>query len=225
METEPLNNTETPKPQKAARPPFRLIHSWYDRRILVGMVAVLLLAVIIVPVMLVKLLYREQIVLVVDAEGNTIIGPGVDFSQARALHTSHAELATIGLLSMSPVGFDHVDLLKNLFHASIMKKVNTDLEKALPSIKLKDIHQKPEISKVEVLSTRQEGKYQMYYLRTSGQIIKSGQAQGQPIREVETYELTLQCVRNPKLTTNGRFPLVVTDYILKKGEAEKETQQ
>lgn len=216
MET--LARTETPSPNAALKaPPLKIIQGWKDRRVLAVIMVCLLAGNIFEPIALVSLLYRDQIVLVVDAEGNMIVGPGVDFAHATAMQTTHAVMATQALLSLSPAGYDEPELLKNLFHDNALKHADATLKGALPEIQAKDIHQKCEIAKVEVLAVKQEGKFQMYYLRTSGQIIKSDEVQGQPLREVEAFELTLRCVRNPRLTVNGRFPLVVVDYKLTEG--------
>lgn len=192
--------------------PANLLGPWRDRRLLVVLVLILIATNAIVPIALVALLYRTQIVLVADEGGNLVIGPGVDFSDANKVHTTSAILATKALLDRNPAGFDTPELVENLYFSESLKQAEEEMKAALPDLKLKSIHQKAEISGVDVVSVRQAGKIQIYYVNVAGQVIRSGRVSGTPIREVDNFRIQFECWRNPRLTENGRYPLVVANY-------------
>lgn len=206
---------EIPVPAKRPERPkgtSQLVGAWRDRRLLVILVLVLIATNAIVPIALVSLLYRTQIVLVADEAGNLVIGPGVDFSDANKVHTTSAILATKALLDRNPTGFDMPELVENLYFNKSLKQAQDEVKAALPDLKLKSIHQKAEVAKVEVVSVRQAGKLQIYYINVSGQIVRSGRVAGTAIREVDNFRIQLECWRNPRLNENGRYPLVVAGY-------------
>jgi hypothetical protein len=206
---------EIPVPAKRPERPngtSQLVGAWRDRRLLVILVLVLIATNAIVPIALVSLLYRTQIVLVADEAGNLVIGPGVDFSDANKVHTTSAILATKALLDRNPTGFDMPELVENLYFNKSLRQAQEEVKAALPDLKLKSIHQKAEVAKVEVVSVRQAGKLQIYYINVSGQVVRSGRVAGTAIREVDNFSLQLECWRNPRLNENGRYPLVVAGY-------------
>lgn len=214
-ETDPDQPVEIPVPAKRPDSPKgsnQLVAAWRDRRLLVLLVLILIITNAIVPIALVSLLYRTQIVLVADEAGNLVIGPGVDFSDANKVHTTSAILATKALLDRSPTGFDMPELVENIYFNKSLKQAQEEVKAALPDLKLKSIHQKAEVSKVEVVSVRQAGKVQIYYINVAGQIIRDGRVAGTLIREVDNFRLQLECWRNPRLNENGRYPLVVAGY-------------
>jgi hypothetical protein len=206
---------EIPVPAKRPERPkgtSQLVGAWRDRRLLVILVLILIATNAIVPIALVSLLYRTQIVLVADEAGNLVIGPGVDFSDANKVHTTSAILATKALLDRNPTGFDMPELVENLYFNKSLKQAQEEVKAALPDLKLKSVHQKAEVAKVEVVSVRQAGKLQIYYINVSGQIVRSGRVAGTAIREVDNFRIQLECWRNPRLNENGRYPLVVAGY-------------
>lgn len=207
--------TEIPVPAKRPEKPkgiVQLVAAWRDRRLLVALVLILIVTNAAVPIALVALLYRTQIVLVADEGGNLVVGPGLDFSDANKVHTTCAILATKALLDRNPTGFDTPELVNNLYFSDSLKQAEKELKDALPDLKLKSIHQKAEISKVDVVSVRQAGKIQIYYINVAGQVIRDGRVSGTPIREVDNFRIQFECWRNPRLTENGRYPLVVAKY-------------
>lgn len=197
------------KPPKA---PAALVGLFRDRRLLTFLVVLLIVTNVITPLFLVNLLYREQIILVTDNAGNLVIGPGIDFSQADKMHVMCGVLAAKALLDRNPDGFDSPELLQNVFAPSASLIAEADWKASQPSSKAKVIHQKVEIAEVKVQSIKQTSKSQLYYIGLTGQIIRMGSIDGTPIREVDEFKLQLEMARNPRLTENGRYPLVVTNY-------------
>ena len=192
-----------------------LVNAWRDRRVLMLVVLTLIASNVFIALGLVTLLYREQVVIVVDQEGNMVIGPAVDFAKANKLHTMHGLMATWCLLNRSPSGFEQKELQEALFYKDAGTKARRELEAAMPELKSKDIRQLADVKDVHVAAVKQEGKYQMYYIDVSGQVTRSGVFGGQAFREIQDFRILYKCVRNPRISANGRYPLVVLDYSYK----------
>ena len=191
------------------------VNAWRDRRVLMLVVLVLIASNVVIALGMVALLYRDQIVIVVDQEGNMVIGPAVDFAKANKLHTMHGLMATWCLLNRSPSGFEQKELIDALFYKDAAAKARRELDTAMQELKTKDIRQLADVKDVHVAAVRQEGKYQMYYIDVSGQVTRNGVFGGQAFREIQDFRILFKCIRNPRISQNGRYPLVVLDYTYK----------
>jgi hypothetical protein len=77
-------------------------------------------------------------------------------------------------------------------------------------LKAKQIHQKVEVFRVDVLQTRSD----QVLVEASGQLIRIGLFNGEPFTESEKFRARFTLLRNPNLTSNGRFPLAVWKFDL-----------
>ncbi|RYD29819.1 MAG: hypothetical protein EOP86_21030 [Verrucomicrobiaceae bacterium] len=141
-----------------------------------------------------------------------IIAPGLDFKEASKIHTTCGLLAAQALLQRGPAGFDMPDMVDNLFFRAGRKKAQEEIAAALPALTSRSMHQKVEISGIDVKSVRQTQGIQIYFIEVAGQIIRDGQISGARVREVDEVKLLFEMWRNPRLTENGRYPLVAADY-------------
>lgn len=193
-------------------PPRELVSRFLDRRLLVFLVLLLIVVQAVVTLGLVWMLYREQIVVIADEQGNMVISPGMDFSEASKVHSISGLMATKALLERNPTGWDTPEMVSNMFMRDAWKKAQAELHAALPDLARKDIHQKVELASIDVTGVRQTGSVQIYYIKTTGQIIRNGRLEGTFIQEVDNFAIQFEMWRNPRLTQNGRYPLVVTNY-------------
>jgi hypothetical protein len=213
MQTPPSEiNVPHSRTERPPKPPAQLVSMFKDRRLLTFLVGLLVITNVITPVLLVSLLYRTQIIIVADEQGNIVIGPGVDFSEANKVHTMCGILATKALLERSPAGFDAPDLVRNLFHPDAYETAALELRSNQKEMEAKQIHQKAEIESVKVQSIKQTVGAQIYYIVVTGQMIRMGTIDGTPVREVDNFRVQYEMWRNPRLTENGRYPLVVKSY-------------
>src|SRR3954462_13203354 len=67
---------------------------------------------------------RERVV-IVDPAGTYFVSPLLPFQEARELHAQQSTLAAIAFLTRSPKGFDHPDLLKQMFLKAAFEKART----------------------------------------------------------------------------------------------------
>ena len=86
-----------------------------------------------------------------------------------------------------------------------------------PEFKEKQIHQKVEVTKIDILDTRQlkDGSghsYEAVSVRTEGNLIRTGTLNGMEFREPVKFSMEFLFIRNPDLLGNGRLPLVVQDF-------------
>lgn len=151
--------------------------------------------------------HRERVV-IIDPSQTYYVSPLLQFEEASTLHVQQAELATLALLQRSPRDFDQPELLKRMFLASALRKAEESKTRDSIEFRAKQLHQKPEISKIEILATREEE----ILASVSGQILRVGVFQERAFTEAFGFKLSLRLLRNPNLATNGRFPTAVGDF-------------
>ena len=86
-----------------------------------------------------------------------------------------------------------------------------------PEFKERQIHQKVEVTRIDILDTRQieDGaghSYEAATVRTEGNLIRTGTLNKMEFREPIKFSMEFLFIRNPDLLGNGRLPLVVQDF-------------
>jgi hypothetical protein len=150
---------------------------------------------------------RERVV-IVDPAQTYYVSPLLQFAEAKDLHVQQAELATLTLLQRSPKDFDHPELLRQLFLKSALQKAQEQRTREAVEFRAKQLRQKPEISKIDILSTREDE----VLVTVSGQVIRTGIFQEKAFTEAFNFKLNLRFLRNPNMVANGRFPTAVGDF-------------
>jgi len=150
---------------------------------------------------------RERVV-IIDPAQTYYVSPLLQFQEAKDLHVQQATLATIALLERSPKDFDHADLLKQMFLKSALQKAQDQRTREAVEFRSKQLHQKPEISRVDILATRENE----VLATITGQVIRSGIFQEKVFIEAFNFKLSLRLIRNPNMAVNGRFPTAVGDF-------------
>ena len=170
-------------------------------------VAVLLLSAIDRYHIISQFKLRERVV-IIDPAGTYYLSPLLQFSEAKDLHVQQAELATMAFLERNPRDFDNADLLKLLFLKSALGKAQDERIKESVEFRAKQLHQKAEIGRIEILATRENE----VLAAVTGQIIRSGIFQDKAFTEAFPFTLRLRLLRNPNMSLNGRFPTAVGDF-------------
>jgi hypothetical protein len=150
---------------------------------------------------------RERVV-IIDPSGTYYLAPLLSFPEARQLHLQQSSLAAIAFLQRNPKGFDHADLLKQMFLKRAWQKANTECYSEQPEFKAKQLHQKAEVDHIDVLQTRDD----FVLTQARGQLIRNGIFDGKSFTEVVPFKLSLKLQRNPNMALNGRFPTAVLDF-------------
>ena len=157
---------------------------------------------------IVSLFKQRERVVIIDPAGTYYLSPLLQFSEAKDLHVQQAELATMAFLQRNPKDFDNADLLKLLFLKSALGKAQDERLKEAVEFRAKQLHQKAEIARIQILATRDNE----VLAAVTGQIIRSGIFQDKAFTEAFPFTLRLRLLRNPNMALNGRFPTAVGDF-------------
>lgn len=159
-------------------------------------------------IQLIRTLKERERVVIVDPAGTFFVSPLLQFQEARELHAQQSTLAAVAFLERNPKGFDHPELLKQMFLKLANEKAGAEWSREEPEFKAKQLHQKVEVSKIEFLQTRSDA----VLTQVSGQLIRSGIFQERAFTEALAFTLKLKMHRNPNMLENGRFPTAVQDF-------------
>jgi hypothetical protein len=197
---------------KAATEPKRsvtqkLVNLTFDRRSLLLVIVVLVVGLVVQPMLFVNRLVEPEKVFAIDAAGNIVMGPSVKMEKSSRLHTLAAAQATEGLLNRNPAGFTDEDYLTTLFADKPLAAARSEYKRDEEDFKKRDLYQS-----VIIGVTRVSVQGDDYYLRTQGQLIRTGVDNLQPFRETPAFQVVFHAKKNPRITSNNRFPLVVVDY-------------
>jgi hypothetical protein len=145
---------------------------------------------------------------IVDPAGTFFVSPLLRFQEARELHAQQSTLAAVAFLERNPKGFDHPELLKQMFLKAALEKAQTERAAEEPEFKAKQLHQKAELAKIDILQTRADE----VLTQVTGQLIRSGIFQERTFTEAVPFTLKLKMRRNPNMVENGRFPTAIQDF-------------
>ena len=182
-------------------------HGWAARMwFLVAVVA--LAAALVEPYLIISAYRTRERVVILDETGTYHISPLLNFEDATKLHTSQTLLACIALFERNPNGYDYPDILEKMFLPDALNKAKSILSQERAEFQAKQIHQKVEIFKINILKTRSDE----VLVEVEGQLIRVGIFNDQPFTESPTFTAHFTLLRNPNLTANGRFPLAVWQF-------------
>ena len=150
---------------------------------------------------------RERVV-IIDPANTYYLSPLLQFQEAKELHAQQATLATLAFLERNPKDFDHLDLLKQVFLKAAFAKAQEQQHREAAEFRSKQLHQKAEVAKIEILSTRDNE----VLIHVTGQLIRTGIFQDKAFTEGFPFSLRLKLLRNPNMAMNGRFPTAVADF-------------
>jgi hypothetical protein len=145
---------------------------------------------------------------VLDGAGSFSVSPLLGFEEAKDLHEAMALWATLALFQRNPKGWDYPDMLQKLLLTDAYNKATAEREKAQPEFEVKNIHQKPEVFKIDILRTRED----RVLVKVEGQLVRTGVFENQTFTESPKFTLTLTFARNPDMLANKRYPLGVWSY-------------
>jgi len=180
----------------------RLAWFWF------GFAMLVLVASAIDRIYLVQSFKQRERVVVIDPANTFYVSPLLKFSEAKNLHAEQSTLAAIAFLQRNPNGFDNNELMKQMFLKHALEKANAYLAVEEPEFKAKQLHQKVEVSQVDVLNTRED----VVLTQDTGQLVRNGIFQDGTFTEAIPFKLQLRLQRNPNLVQNGRFPTAVNDF-------------
>lgn len=209
-----LNETPVPIPPQVKTPKpastvLRLFadHGW-AARLWCAIALLAVTAAIIQPFLIISAVRTQERVVILDETGTYHISPLLNFEDATKLHTSQTLLACLALLEKNPNGFDYPELLEKLFLPEALNQAKALQSTQAAELKAKQIHQKVEVFRLDVLQTRND----RVLVEVTGQLIRVGLFNDEPFTETTPFRARFTLLRNPNLTANGRFPLAVWKF-------------
>jgi hypothetical protein len=170
-----------------------------------GLAALAVGIALLEPILIINAMKKEEQVIALDSLGTVYVSPLKNFRSASELHSSQIQLATSALLDRNPAGADNDDLLKAMYLKQAYDQAKRLIQTDSTEFKTKDLHQKAEITGIEIIATRENSVLG----RAIGQLIRAGVFNGTTFSETIHFELNLTLVRNPDIRQNGRFPTAV----------------
>ena len=157
------------------------------------------------PYLLMKLDKVQEKVIIMDEADVFHIVTVKGFEESSRLHAYMASLAVKAFLDRSPAGPDNPELLKQIYIEPSLSYAGQLIQGESTEFKLKNIHQKSEISGIDSLQADSE----KVIAHVKGQVIRSGTYKEQSFSESLNFEISMTMLRNRNLSTNGRLPLAV----------------
>lgn len=213
--TEPtLRETPVPKTERPnlSRKKFDPTRIFVDRDRLAWfwfiVAGLILVAAAVDRVILVQTFKQRERVVILDPSGTYHVAPLLKFEEAKDLHAEQSTLATVAFLERNPKGFDHDDLLKQMFLKNALVKAKAECASEEAEFAAKQLHQKAEIAKITILQTREN----FVLTQVTGQLVRTGIFEDRAFAEAVPFTLAFKFQRNPNMVQNGRFPTAVFDF-------------
>ena len=165
-------------------------------------------AAVLTPFWMVSQFKQRERVVIVDPAGTYYLSPLLDFREAKEFHVQQSTLAATTFLERQPSGLDHPELLKQIFLKSAQERVQKLLQADAEEFKSKQLHQKAEIARIDILETRDDA----VMTQITGQLIRTGIFEQRVFTESIPFRLGLRLRRNPDMSRNGRFPTAVSEF-------------
>ncbi len=187
-------------------------------RFWMGLAVLAIAFAVLSPYLTIRAMKQKEKVVIIDPGGTLLYAPLLGFEEAGNLNAYHARLACLALLQRNPIGPDLPDLLKRLYLEEPARKKAAAIYRAQnPEFKEKQIHQKVEVTKIDILDTHKINdasgqSYETVSVRAGGNLIRTGTLNGMEFREPVKFEVEFLFIRNPDLLGNGRLPLIVQDF-------------
>jgi hypothetical protein len=163
---------------------------------------------VVQPYLIINAYRARERVVVLDGAGSFSVSPLLGFEEAKDLHEAMALWATLALFQRNPKSWDYPDMLQKLFLANAYNQAMGERDKSQPEFEAKNIHQKPEVFKIDILRTRED----RVLVKVEGQLVRTGVFENQVFGESPKFTLTLTFARNPDMLANKRYPLGVWSY-------------
>jgi hypothetical protein len=160
------------------------------------------------PYYLINQFKQREHVVIIDPAGTYYVSPLLEFEEAKEFHAQQSTLAAMAFLERNPNGFDNPELLKQMFLKYACDKALLEVSTEAGEFKSKQLHQKAEISQIDILETRED----FVMTQVTGQLIRTGIFEEKAFSEAVPFKLAFKMLRNPDMTKNGRFPTAVSDF-------------
>jgi hypothetical protein len=130
------------------------------------------------------------------------------FETAQRIHGELAKMAAETIFSRNPDGFDYPERLERLFNSTTTAALNNDAARDADVFRSQQIHQKLETGPVHERAVDSNTAL----VSVEGQILRSSVFNQRVVNDTKKVTIFLKLRLNDDMPTNGRYPLVVTNY-------------
>ena len=163
---------------------------------------------IVQPIMIVEAMKSRERLIIMDEAGTFHVSPALKFEESAPMHDYLSSVACTALLSRGPKGADNPPLQRQLFYKKGWDKIEKFYQLELEHFSKKNLHQKAEIRNIKILKTQEN----TVFSKVDGQLIRVGTFEGRNFTDVKEFVLQMTFYRNPRMGSNGRLPMLVTDW-------------
>lgn len=156
----------------------------------------------------------ETKTVVIDGAGNFHVGYSDFVSLDSPIFSQTAIIATQAALQVSKVGLNLDELAQEIFTKKAYERLVAQVESEKPELDAKNLHIKPEISLIEALAEKEGQRI----IQVSGNLVVAGSYEDMPIAETIPFKCVYAIGPNPDLSEIRRFPYVINDFRINKGE-------
>ena len=130
------------------------------------------------------------------------------FETAQHVHEELAKMAAETIFSRNPDGFDYPERLERLFNPTTTAALAKDAARDADIFRVQQIHQKLETGPIHECALDSNTAL----LSVEGQILRTSVFNQRVVNDSRKVTIFLKLRLNEDMATNGRYPLVVTNY-------------
>lgn len=130
------------------------------------------------------------------------------FEKAQAIHRESAKMAAETIFNRTPLGFEDPERMERLFNPDTYKLLLKDAARDEQVFQTQDIYQSIVTGQIKEISVDKDTTL----VSVEGQIKSQKTLNQHVIPDSRNVTIFLRLQVNPDMASNGRFPLVVTNY-------------
>lgn len=151
---------------------------------------------------------QQQRYVAMDSRDTFYLSSAGSFETSQHIHAEIAKLAAETIFSRNPDGYDDQERMERLFGPLMIESLKKDASRDSDAFTAQRIHQKMEINTIRELSVDSNNAL----VSVEGQVLSTKFFNNRTINDSKNVKLFLKLTVNTSMSTNGRYPLVVTDY-------------
>ena len=143
-----------------------------------------------------------------DSRDTFYLGNLGSFETAQHIHEELAKMAAETIFSRNPDGFDYPERLERLFNPTTTAALNKDAARDADVFRAQQVHQKLETGQIRERAFDSNTAL----VSVEGQVLRTSVFNSRLVNDSRKVTIFLKLRLNEDMATNGRYPLVVTNY-------------
>jgi hypothetical protein len=143
-----------------------------------------------------------------DSRDTFYLGNLGSFETAQHIHEELAKMAAETIFSRNPDGFDYPERLERLFNPTTTAALNKDAARDADVFRFQQVHQKLETGQIRERAFDSNTAL----VSVEGQVLRTSVFNSRVVNDSRKVTIFLKLRLNEDMATNGRYPLVVTNY-------------